>query len=96
VSEGAEALHVLKTQAFDAILCDVRMPGINGREFLKLLRERHPDLVSTVIFTTGDTFDEETAELIQQAGVASLTKPFDFDALEQLVRDTAARRPAGR
>ena len=92
VSEGAEALHVLKTQAFDAILCDVRMPGINGREFLKQLRERHPDLVSAVIFTTGDTFDAETSELIEQAGVASLTKPFDFDSLEQLVRDTAARR----
>ena len=95
VSEGAEALHVLKSQAFDAILCDVRMPGINGREFLKLLRERYPELVSSVIFTTGDTFDGETSELIAQAGVASLTKPFDFDALEQLVRETAARR-AGR
>ncbi len=92
VSEGAEALQVLKTQVFDAILCDVRMPGINGREFLKLLRERHPELVSSVIFTTGDTFDQETADLIEQAGVASLTKPFDFDALENLVRDTAARR----
>lgn len=91
VSDGAEALRALRTQPFDVILCDVRMPGMNGRDFLIRLREHAPQLVSTLIFATGDTFDTDTAALLADAGAPSLVKPFDFDALERLVRDVAAR-----
>ncbi len=91
VSDGAEALRALRTQSFDVILCDVRMPGMNGRDFLIRLREQTPQLVSTLIFATGDTFDTDTAALLADAGAPSLVKPFDFDALERLVRDIAAR-----
>jgi len=91
VSDGAEALRALRTQSFDVILCDVRMPGMNGRDFLIRLREQAPKLVATLIFATGDTFDTDTAALLADAGAPSLVKPFDFDALERLVRDVAAR-----
>lgn len=91
VSDGAEALRALRGQAFDVILCDVRMPGMNGRDFLIRLREQTPMLVSTLIFATGDTLDADTAALLADAGAPSLVKPFDFDALERLVRDVAAK-----
>ncbi|MGH7538543.1 MAG: hybrid sensor histidine kinase/response regulator [Gemmatimonadales bacterium] len=91
VSDGAEALRALRTQPFDVILCDVRMPGMNGRDFLLRLREQAPRLVSTLIFATGDTLDADTAGLLADAGAPSLVKPFDFDALEQLVREVATR-----
>jgi two-component system NtrC family sensor kinase len=97
VSDGAEALRALRTQSFDVILCDVRMPGMNGRDFLIRLREQAPELIATLIFATGDTLDADTAALLADAGAPSLVKPFDFDALERLVRDVAARasRPPG-
>ena len=97
VSDGAEALRALRAQSFDVILCDVRMPGMNGRDFLIRLREQAPELISTLIFATGDTLDADTAALLADAGAPSLVKPFDFDALERLVRDVAARaaRPPG-
>jgi two-component system NtrC family sensor kinase len=91
VSDGAEALRALRGQAFDVILCDVRMPGMNGRDFLIRLREQAPVLISTLIFATGDTLDADTAALLADAGAPSLVKPFDFDALERLVRDVAAK-----
>jgi two-component system NtrC family sensor kinase len=91
VSDGAEALRALRTQSFDVILCDVRMPGMNGRDFLIRLREQSPELVSTLVFATGDTLDADTAALLADAGAPALVKPFDFDALERLVRDVAAR-----
>jgi two-component system NtrC family sensor kinase len=91
VSDGAEALRALRTQPFDVILCDVRMPGMNGRDFLTRLREQAPRLVSTLIFATGDTLEPDTAALLADAGAPSLAKPFDFDALERLVREVAAR-----
>ena len=91
VGDGAEALRALRTQTFDVILCDVRMPGMNGRDFLIRLREQAPELVATLIFATGDTLDADTAALLADAGAPSLVKPFDFDALERLVRDVASR-----
>jgi PAS domain S-box-containing protein len=91
VSDGAEALRALRSQSFDVILCDVRMPGMNGRDFLIRLREQAPELVATLIFATGDTLDADTAALLADAGAPSLVKPFDFDALERLVRDVATR-----
>jgi PAS domain S-box-containing protein len=93
VSDGAEALRALRNQSFDVILCDVRMPGMNGRDFLIRLREQSPELVSTLIFATGDSMDADTAALLADAAAPSLVKPFDFDALERLVRDVAGRAP---
>src|SRR2546426_4984050 len=40
-----------------------------------------------VVFSTGDTFAPETATLIRESGVPTVTKPFDFAALERVVRE---------
>jgi len=74
------------------IVSDVRMPGMNGRQFLERLRQEHPVMVSRLIFSTGDTFAPDTAALLQEAGVPSLVKPFDFAKLETLVREVVSAR----
>jgi len=43
------------------------------------------------VFSTGDTFAPDTAALIQDSGIPTVTKPFDFAALEQVLRQVAAR-----
>jgi PAS domain S-box-containing protein len=91
VGDGSEALEVLRNRDFDVIVSDVRMPGMNGREFLERLREDRPELVSRLIFSTGDTFAAETAALLRDSGVPSLIKPFDFERLEAVLRVKAAR-----
>jgi CheY-like chemotaxis protein len=91
VGEGEEALAQLATQTFDVIVSDVRMPGVAGREFLERLRRTRPEAVQRLIFSTGDTYAPDTAELLQDAGVPSLVKPFDLSRLERLVREVAAR-----
>ncbi len=92
VGDGVEALRALREKSFDAIVSDVRMPGMNGRQFLERLRHDHPAMVSRLIFSTGDTFAPDTAALLQEAGVPSLVKPFDFAKLEVLVREVASAR----
>lgn len=94
VGDGAEALDALQKQDFDVIISDVRMPGMNGREFLARLREERPHLASRLIFSTGDTFTPETAALLQESGGPALVKPFDFAKLEQLIRELAASSSA--
>jgi two-component system NtrC family sensor kinase len=92
VADGADALRALSEQAFDVIVSDVRMPGMNGRQFLERLRVEHPAMVSRLIFSTGDTFAPDTVALLQDAGVPSLVKPFDFARLETLLREVVSPR----
>ena len=93
-SDGAEALRALRQRDFDVIISDVRMPGMSGREFLDRLRRDRPELVPRLVFSTGDSFAPETAALIKEAGVPTVMKPFDFAALEAVIREVVAR--AGR
>ena len=95
VSDGAEALRVLQQRRFDVIVSDVRMPGMSGREFLATLQRDRPDLVSRVVFSTGDTFAPDTAALLKEAGVPTVTKPFDFTMLERVIREVVTRVAAG-
>ncbi|HVH08463.1 MAG TPA: ATP-binding protein [Gemmatimonadales bacterium] len=93
VGDGGEALRRLAQRQFDVIVCDVRMPGMSGREFLERLRREHPELAGRVVFSTGDAFTTETADFLRQAGVLTVAKPLDFAALERVIREVAARPP---
>jgi CheY-like chemotaxis protein len=90
VPDGAEALRLLRTEDFHVIVSDVRMPGVGGREFLAGLRRERPELVSRLVFSSGDVAAADTAALLREAGVPSIVKPFDFAYLEQLIREVAA------
>src|SRR6266566_5304856 len=91
VSDGAEALRVLQQRNFDVIISDVRMPGMRGREFLERLGRDRPDLVPRVVLSTGDTFAPDTAALLKESGVPTVTKPFDFAMLERVLRARSVR-----
>ena len=90
VADGAAALRVLQQRSFDVIISDVRMPGMSGGEFLDALRRDWPALVSRLVFSTGDTFAPDTAELLHQSAVPTVTKPFDLAVLERVIRKVAA------
>jgi len=92
VGDGTDALDVLSREHVDVIVSDVRMPGMSGGEFLERLRRDHPAMVRRLVFTTGDSFAAETANLLRDSGVPTLGKPYDFASLERLLRDLATGR----
>src|SRR6266571_3743989 len=96
VADGAAALRALRQRTFDVIISDVRMPGMSGREFLERLRHDRPEMVRRLVFSTGDTFAADTAALIKESRVPTVTKPFDFAALERVIRKVAARETPAR
>ena len=96
VADGAEALRVLQQRSFDVIISDVRMPGMSGREFLERLQQDRPDLVPRVVLSTGDTLAPDTAALLKESGVPTVTKPFDFALLERVIREVVTRAAEGR
>ena len=90
-ADGQAALEAISTGEYDVIISDVRMPGMNGRDFVSRLRKERPELLERLILSTGDTFAEDTAGLVAETGVPTLVKPFDFDTLERMVRKAAGR-----
>ena len=85
VSEGRAALEKLGQAEYDLILCDVRMPGLDGPDLYKVLGKTHPQLLSRFVFLTGDTLNPESREFVQQTGAPCLGKPFDFDEVYRVI-----------
>ncbi len=75
-SSGREALEVAAREkgAFDLLLTDVIMPGLNGREVAGELRSRRPDL--RVLYMSGYTQDVISQAGVLDSGIDFLSKPF--------------------
>jgi len=84
-TSGQAAIDVLDTRHFDAVISDVRMPGLDGLGLLRAVRERDADL--PVVLTTGDPSFEGVSEALDHGALHYLIKPVP---LEKLV-DTARR-----
>jgi two-component system, OmpR family, alkaline phosphatase synthesis response regulator PhoP len=72
-STGEDALAFLKSQDYDVILTDIRMPGISGVELLGKVRESHPD--TSVIMMTGYADFDTAVESLRLGATDYLRKP---------------------
>jgi two-component system NtrC family sensor kinase len=95
VTSGEAALEVIGREPFDLILCDVKMPGLNGFALAAAIRERIPDLADRLIFITGDTLSPATREALDQSGNLFLPKPFAIEQLELAIQNLSKRRSIG-
>ncbi|WP_338086848.1 sigma-54 dependent transcriptional regulator [Magnetospirillum aberrantis] len=85
-SNASEAETVLSSEMVHAILCDQRMPGTQGVEFLKSVRERWPDPVRMII--SGYTASEDIIAGINEAGIYQyITKPWEPDDLVRTIKE---------
>ncbi len=71
---GRAALELLETRAFDTILCDLRMPEMDGMHFLKHARERKID--ATIIIMSAYGTIDQALETIQLGAYDYISKPF--------------------
>src|SRR5215218_2889274 len=89
-ASGEEALERLAAFAFDVLITDLKLPGINGRQVLDAATERYPDLIAIVI--TGYGTVKDAVDAIKQGAADFITKPFQFDALLHVVRSALEQR----
>ena len=84
VSTAEEAMSEMARHASDLVITDIRMPGLNGLDLARYLRQTYP--ATKIIVVTGySTHDiERTADAL--AVTALLKKPFGLDTLGQIVR----------
>jgi len=73
---GAVALELLDAARFDAIVCDLRMPDMDGATLWREVRQRHPALATRLLFVSGDTLSPEARRFVEQSGCNTLDKPF--------------------
>ena len=85
VQDGSKARDLLESRDFDVILCDLRMPSMDGRELLGWLRQNRPALCSRLAFITGDTLGQGAAADLSELGRPVLEKPFTGSDVRDLV-----------
>ena len=90
VSTGEEALQRLSDFAFDVLITDLRLPGIDGRQVLDAALERYPDIIAIVI--TGFGTVKDAVDAIKQGAADFITKPFQFDALLHVLSSAVEQR----
>jgi two-component system NtrC family sensor kinase len=86
-SNGRLGLEKLKEQAYDLILCDLRMPELDGPGLYRELEQHAPHLLKRVIFLTGDTLSSETSIFLKKADIPYLSKPFRAADVRRIVQE---------
>jgi two-component system nitrogen regulation response regulator GlnG len=88
-STADEALQYLEVEDYDAILTDLKMPGLDGVSLLKQVQLR--DLDTPVIFISGKSGEADSARVIELGAFAYLTKPFQLDEVEKTIERAVTR-----
>lgn len=78
-SDGEEGLKKFKERAFDVVLCDIKMPKMDGLEFLDRAREANPDV--PIIMISGHGTIETAVEAVKKGAFDYISKPPDLNRL---------------
>src|SRR5690349_15566820 len=89
-ASGEDAVARLADFAFDIIITDLRLPGVDGRAVLDAALERYPDIIAIII--TGFGTVKDAVDAIKQGAADFITKPFQFDALLHVLRSALEQR----
>ncbi|MFO7603484.1 MAG: sigma 54-interacting transcriptional regulator, partial [Gammaproteobacteria bacterium] len=92
--DGASALRALSRNKPDAIITDVRMPGMDGFELLQHIHSQYPDL--PVIITTAHSDLDSAVAAYQEGAFEYLPKPFDVDEAVELTRRAVTHSRSSR
>ncbi len=89
-NSGEDAVAKAQGQSFDVIVLDLAMPGIDGIETMKRLREVDPDL--QIILLTGHGSIEKAVEATKLGAIDFLQKPASLSDLLELIQEAGTRK----
>jgi CheY-like chemotaxis protein len=75
-NDGLEALEHVKRQPYDLIVCDLKMPRLDGTAFYRQLEAEHAPMSRRVLFVTGDVAGTDAERFLEDTGCRWLPKPF--------------------
>jgi signal transduction histidine kinase/CheY-like chemotaxis protein len=86
-SDGVEALEQLRERAYDLIICDLKMPRLDGAAFHRELETLNPALARRVVFVTGDVAGTDAERFLEETNCRWLAKPFRLKDLLRVARE---------
>lgn len=89
-STGVDALQKVDKEAYDVIILDLMMPGVDGLEALKILKAKRPEL--QVILLTGHATVEKGIEAMKLGAMDFLEKPADINLLTEKIKKAQAKK----
>ena len=87
---GERALELLEQFAFDVLITDLRLPGIDGTQVIAAARDRYPGIVAVVI--TGYGTVKDAVDAIKRGASDFIAKPFHFDELRHVLDKAIEQR----
>ena len=84
-----QALAYLDIETYDAVITDLSMPGLDGRELLRYIQAKHS--ATPVIVISGRSEESDAQEIIDAGAFAYFAKPFNLDEIEAAVDRAIAR-----
>ncbi len=88
--DGATALRILAAESFDVVVTDLRMPGADGLEILKAVKQRSPE--TEVVLMTAHASVQNAVEAIRHGAYDYLQKPFDPETAGLVVARALERK----
>ena len=88
--DGQEALERIRDRVYDLIVCDLKMPRMDGRAFYKTVVDSAPSLAKRIIFVTGDVADTDAERFLEESGCRWLLKPFRLGDLLKVAHEVAS------
>jgi len=89
--DGRKALDLALANAYDVILTDLKMPGLDGQGLYTQLCKARPGMANRFIFSTGDLANPKVQTFFQATGCLYLSKPFKLESVLKVL-DQLARR----
>ena len=86
-ANGTIAISMVQNTHFDICLSDIRTPEMNGIDFYKYLKEKHPRLAEKTIFMTGDVMSNEIKSFLEGNSIKFILKPFTEAELNSAVSE---------
>jgi signal transduction histidine kinase/ActR/RegA family two-component response regulator len=83
--DGREALDRASREPFDLVICDMKMPGLDGQNFYKSLARARNQLQERFLFVTGDVIAQQTHDFLERNRLPHVAKPFRVEELTEKV-----------
>jgi PAS domain S-box-containing protein len=93
--DSREALRKLEQKRYSLVICDLKMPNLDGPGLYRALVRRENPMQHRVLFVTGDTMGPRSIEFLKTSALPYLAKPFLVEELKEAVRQALAGVPAG-
>jgi signal transduction histidine kinase/CheY-like chemotaxis protein len=85
VSNGHDGLSKLRENNYDLIVCDVKMPVMDGKTLYRHICTEMPNMAERVVFSTGDLVGQDTIHFLESTRANFVNKPFDLLALKKVL-----------